>query len=171
MVPIVIANFAENGQDTLQIFIQIAVISQMAAAFGVFLKAKDKELKTNALSSGITGIFGITEPAIYGITLLRKGAYPEDGKGLSIQDIMPRGIKGAPTEVPTEDNMKLIAVDFYHRYKEDIAMFAEMDLRYFVFLSHGQGFFQMGMILSQMKRDFSFMTMFWMNVKNMGSSR
>lgn len=72
MVPIVIANFAQNGQDTLQIFIQIAVISQMAAAFGVFLKAKDKQLRTDALSAGITGIFGITEPAIYGITLPRK---------------------------------------------------------------------------------------------------
>ena len=72
MVPIVIANFAQNGQDTLQIFIQIAVISQMAAAFGVFLKAKDKQLSTDALSAGITGIFGITEPAIYGITLPRK---------------------------------------------------------------------------------------------------
>lgn len=72
MVPIVIANFAQNGQDALQIFIQIAVISQMAAAFGVFLKAKDKQLRTDALSAGITGIFGITEPAIYGITLPRK---------------------------------------------------------------------------------------------------
>lgn len=72
MVPIVIANFAQNGQDTLQIFIQIAVISQMAAAFGVFLKAKDKQLRTDALSAGITGIFGITEPTIYGITLPRK---------------------------------------------------------------------------------------------------
>lgn len=72
MVPIVIANFAQNGQDTLQIFIQIAVISQMAAAFGVFLKAKDKQLRTDALSARITGIFGITEPAIYGITLPRK---------------------------------------------------------------------------------------------------
>lgn len=72
MVPIVIANFAQNGQDTRQIFIQIAVISQMAAAFGVFLKAKDKQLRTDALSAGITGIFGITEPAIYGITLPRK---------------------------------------------------------------------------------------------------
>lgn len=72
MVPIVIANFAQNGQDTLQIFIQIAVISQMAAAFGVFLKAKDKQLRTDALSAGITGIFGITEPVIYGITLPRK---------------------------------------------------------------------------------------------------
>lgn len=72
MVPIVIANFAQNGQDTLQIFIEIAVMAQMAAAFAVFLKAKDKELKTNALSAGITGIFGITEPVIYGITLPRK---------------------------------------------------------------------------------------------------
>lgn len=72
MVPIVIANFAQNGQDTIQIFIEIAVMAQMAAAFGVFLKSKDKELRANALSAGITGIFGITEPAIYGITLPRK---------------------------------------------------------------------------------------------------
>ena len=60
-----------------------------------------------------------------------EGAYLEDGKGLSIQDIMPKGIKGAPTEVPTEDNMKLVAVDFYHRYKEDIAMLAEMGFKVF----------------------------------------
>lgn len=72
MVPIVIANFAQNGCDTIQIFIQIAVIAQMAAAFGVFLKSKDKELKANALSASITAIFGITEPTIYGITLPRK---------------------------------------------------------------------------------------------------
>ena len=60
-----------------------------------------------------------------------EGAYLEDGKGLSIQDIMPKGIKGAPTEVPTEDNMKLVAVDFYPRYKEDIAMLAEMGFKVF----------------------------------------
>lgn len=72
MVPIVIANFAQNGQDTLQIFIEIAVMTQMAAAFGVYLKTKDRSLKANALSSGITAIFGITEPTIYGITLPRK---------------------------------------------------------------------------------------------------
>ena len=40
MVPIVIANFAQNGQDTLQIFIQIAVISQMAAAIWSIFKSK-----------------------------------------------------------------------------------------------------------------------------------
>ena len=44
-----------------------------------------------------------------------EGAYQEDGKGLDIQDIMPHGIKGEPTAEPTEDNMKLTGIDFYHR--------------------------------------------------------
>ena len=44
----------------------------MAAAFGVFIKARDKEFKKVALSAGITGIFGITEPALYGVTLRLK---------------------------------------------------------------------------------------------------
>ena len=60
-----------------------------------------------------------------------EGAYDEDGKGLSIQDIMPKGITGPITEMPTEDNMKLIGIDFYHRYKEDIKLFAEMGFKTF----------------------------------------
>lgn len=60
-----------------------------------------------------------------------EGAYDEDGKGLSIQDVMPYGIKGARTAAPTEDNMKLVAVDFYHRYQEDIRLFAEMGFKVF----------------------------------------
>jgi 6-phospho-beta-glucosidase len=60
-----------------------------------------------------------------------EGAYNEDGKGLSIQDIMPRGVVGAITEEPTADNMKLIGIDFYHRYKEDIKLFAEMGFKVF----------------------------------------
>lgn len=75
MVPIVVANFAQNGCDTIQIFIQIAVISQMAAAFAIALKVRDKNLKASALSAGITAIFGITEPTIYGVTLPRKRAF------------------------------------------------------------------------------------------------
>ncbi len=60
-----------------------------------------------------------------------EGAYNEDGKGLSIQDVMPHGIKGPRTEKPTEDNLKLIGIDFYHRYKEDIKLFAEMGFKVF----------------------------------------
>lgn len=43
-----------------------------------------------------------------------EGAYLDDGKGLSIQDVMPKGIKGHRTAAPTENNMKLVGVDFYH---------------------------------------------------------
>ena len=60
-----------------------------------------------------------------------EGAYNEDGKGLSIQDVMPKGIMGSITEEPTSDNMKLIGIDFYHRYKEDIKLFAEMGFKTF----------------------------------------
>lgn len=60
-----------------------------------------------------------------------EGAYNEDGKGLSIQDVLPHGIKGARTQKPTEDNMKLVGIDFYHRYKEDIKLFAEMGFKVF----------------------------------------
>ena len=55
-----------------------------------------------------------------------EGGYDAGGKGLSIQDVMPRGIKAPPTDEPTADNLKLVGIDHYHRYAEDIALFAEM---------------------------------------------
>ena len=60
-----------------------------------------------------------------------EGAYNEDGKGLDIQDILPHGIKTPPTDGPTADNLKLVAIDFYHRYKEDIKLFTEMGFKVF----------------------------------------
>lgn len=60
-----------------------------------------------------------------------EGAYQEDGKGLSIQDVTPGGIKGPVTAEPTPDNMKLAGIDFYHRYKEDIRLLAEMGFKVF----------------------------------------
>lgn len=41
-------------------------------AFGVFFKTRNKDMKGVALSSGVTGLFGITEPAIYGVNLRLK---------------------------------------------------------------------------------------------------
>lgn len=62
-----------------------------------------------------------------------EGAYQEDGKGLSQQDVMPRGVQGPVTAGPTPDNLKLIGTDFYHRYEQDIALLAEMGFRVFRF--------------------------------------
>ena len=52
-----------------------------------------------------------------------EGAYDEGGKGLSIQDVLPRGVAGPRTRGPTPDNLKLVGIDFYHRYPQDIALF------------------------------------------------
>lgn len=60
-----------------------------------------------------------------------EGAYDEDGRGLSISDVMPKGPFGPRTEAPTPDNLKLVAIDFYHRYREDIALLAEMGFKVF----------------------------------------
>ena len=60
-----------------------------------------------------------------------EGAYLEDGKGLSIQDLLPHGVATPRTDEPTPDNLKLIGIDFYHRYKEDIRLFAEMGFKVF----------------------------------------
>ncbi|MBM6614555.1 glycoside hydrolase family 1 protein [Desemzia sp. RIT804] len=58
-----------------------------------------------------------------------EGAYNVDGKGLSVQDVTPQGGFGPITDGPTEENLKLEGIDFYHRYKEDIALFAEMGFK------------------------------------------
>lgn len=72
ITPVVLANFDMHGFDTFQAFQTIAVVAQVAAAFGVFIKSKNREFKGVALSAGITGIFGITEPTIYGVSLRLK---------------------------------------------------------------------------------------------------
>lgn len=58
-----------------------------------------------------------------------EGAYKEGGKGLSIQDFMPDGVIVGPSECVEERNLKLKGIDFYHHYKEDIALFAEMGFK------------------------------------------
>ncbi|MBS6561556.1 MAG: glucose PTS transporter subunit IIA, partial [Clostridiales bacterium] len=72
ITPVCLANFDMYGRDSFQAFQTVAVVAQMGAAFGVFLKSRNKEFKGVALSAGITGIFGITEPSIYGVTLRLK---------------------------------------------------------------------------------------------------
>ncbi|MDI9893664.1 glycoside hydrolase family 1 protein [Rhodococcus sp. IEGM 1381] len=73
-----------------------------------------------------------------------EGAYDEGGKGLSIQDVMPHGITTPPSGTPTEDNLKLHAIDFYNRYVEDIALFAEMGFTVFRFSVAWSRIFPMG---------------------------
>lgn len=58
-----------------------------------------------------------------------EGAYLEDGKGLSIQDVMPHGVMGPVSDGPVSENLKLEGIDFYHRYEEDIRLLAGMGFK------------------------------------------
>lgn len=72
ITPVIFANFQVYGHDSFQAFQTIAVIGQMAAAFACAIRSRNTSLKTTGFSAGVTGIFGITEPAIYGVTLRLK---------------------------------------------------------------------------------------------------
>lgn len=67
-----------------------------------------------------------------------EGAWQEGGKGISIADVMTAGDNVTKAHrritdgvVEGEDYPNHLGVDFYHHYKEDIAMFAEMGFKCF----------------------------------------
>ncbi|QTF08746.1 PTS beta-glucoside transporter subunit IIABC [Brenneria izadpanahii] len=68
-VPLMINNLSALGHDTLIAVLTPAVLAQAGAALGVSLRTKDAKLKGIAGSAFPAGIFGITEPAIYGVNL------------------------------------------------------------------------------------------------------
>ena len=65
-----------------------------------------------------------------------EGGFDEGGKGLSVPDVMTGGTKTCPRHItdgifeeyhyPSHE-----AVDFFHRYKEDIALYGEMGFKCF----------------------------------------
>ncbi|OTA21437.1 PTS system, beta-glucoside-specific IIABC component [Xenorhabdus beddingii] len=69
LIPIMVNNLTVLGHDTLAPLLLPAVIGQTGAALGVFLRTRDAKLKVLAGSAATAGMFGITEPAVYGVTL------------------------------------------------------------------------------------------------------
>ncbi|WP_368901013.1 beta-glucoside-specific PTS transporter subunit IIABC [Oceanobacillus oncorhynchi] len=72
LMPIAIQNIAVLGFDYLVPVFLMANMGQAAAALAVFIKTKNKDLKTIAASSTISAFLGITEPAMYGVNLRLK---------------------------------------------------------------------------------------------------
>ncbi|MFC6465139.1 beta-glucoside-specific PTS transporter subunit IIABC [Marinilactibacillus sp. GCM10026970] len=75
--PIVLNNIASLGYDaTILPAMFMSNIAQSGSAFAVAVKSKDKNMKQLALSSGLSALFGVTEPAMYGVNLkLKKPFY------------------------------------------------------------------------------------------------
>lgn len=69
-VPIVMNNIQNFGRDTLFVITGPNNMAQAGATLGVFLKTKNKEIKELAGPTALSAVLaGITEPAIYGVTL------------------------------------------------------------------------------------------------------
>lgn len=65
-----------------------------------------------------------------------EGAWNEGGKGTSVADVMTKGGRGVPRKITEgviegENYPNHTAIDFYHRYKEDIKLFSEMGFKCF----------------------------------------
>lgn len=69
LVPMMINNLSVLGHDTLMALVLPAVMGQAGATLGVLLRTKDMKLKGIAGSAFSASLFGITEPAVYGVTL------------------------------------------------------------------------------------------------------
>ena len=69
-----------------------------------------------------------------------EGAWQADGKGDSVADHITAGTKTSPRRFteqirPEENYPSHEAIDFYHRYEEDIALFADVSIN-FCILTH-----------------------------------
>ncbi len=72
LIPIMIGTVAQLGYDYILPIMFVANLAQAGAAFGVFLKSRNKEFKSIAMSTSITATMGITEPAMYGVNMRLK---------------------------------------------------------------------------------------------------
>ena len=72
LVPVMYNNYSTLGYDTFVTANFTASFVQTAAVLAILLKTKDKKLKSLSVPAFLSGICGVTEPAIYGITLPKK---------------------------------------------------------------------------------------------------
>lgn len=73
MIPYVITSLGQSGRELIYNAASLAHnISEAGGCFAVSIRTKDKALRSTAVSAGISALFGITEPALYGVTILHK---------------------------------------------------------------------------------------------------
>lgn len=77
LFPVAFDSIGRLGYDIMLLPMNLVNnMAQCAATLAVAIKTKDKDLKSLAFSSSLSALFGITEPAMYGITLkLKKPLY------------------------------------------------------------------------------------------------
>ena len=72
LVPLAILQFSENGWSDVLIPAALPNFTQTGVLLAIMLKTKEEKVKTISMPAFISSIFGVTEPAIYGVTLPMK---------------------------------------------------------------------------------------------------
>lgn len=121
--PIVLQNLNQLGYDFIAPLFFLCNIAQAGATLAVFTKAKDKKLKSLALSTGISAVFGITEPAMYGVNIREKkpffasliaggiGGFVATMFGVKVYAFVMPGITGIPAYITQGgDNRNIVVI-------------------------------------------------------------
>lgn len=72
LVPMAILEFSQNGSSVILAAALLPCFTQTGVLGAILLKTKEEKVKSVAMPAFISSIFGVTEPAIYGITLPMK---------------------------------------------------------------------------------------------------
>lgn len=73
LVPYAVSSITEMGYELLYLPASLAHnIAESGACFGVAVRSKDEKVRSTAISAGLSALFGITEPALYGLTIQNK---------------------------------------------------------------------------------------------------
>jgi PTS system beta-glucosides-specific IIC component len=75
LIPLTISNLSVMGMDRTLVGMIATTFAQTGACIGIMIKTKDKKLKSLCPPAIISGLAGVTEPAIYGITLPKKAPF------------------------------------------------------------------------------------------------
>lgn len=75
LVPIALSNLTTSGEDIILVAMLGTTFAQTGAVLGIWLKTKDKKIKSLAPAAFVSGLAGVTEPAIYGLTLPKKAPF------------------------------------------------------------------------------------------------
>ncbi|WP_117170156.1 beta-glucoside-specific PTS transporter subunit IIABC [Paraliobacillus sediminis] len=119
--PLILQNMSKSGFDPFILPLNIVnSLSQAGAAFAVSLKTKNKKFKSIAVSSGISALLGVTEPAIFGVSLkLRRPLYATmissaiSGGfamyfGIKCFGFVAQGLEAFPVYIDPADSMNLV---------------------------------------------------------------
>lgn len=72
IVAVTTADFATLGYDPILGLTCMVCYAQIGVVLAIIRQTKDQNLKKNAIGAFFSGLFGVTEPSIYGVTLPRK---------------------------------------------------------------------------------------------------